>query len=216
MEVQLADRGAPDWQAGRDLVHRRYAEEYGADRHADPDSFLTIRAGAGDGDAAPPVVGCAGLTYHSPDRPFFSEECTGRSIVDLCREHLGVTVEPADLVEVGPAAGTGSGTGYEIGRLVPIVAWTQGMRYVIGVVTSALRRAFTSMDLPVTVLAEASNGWMTEPQRATWGTYFSTQEPVVVAIPLDSIGGLVSRATGRYRFVDLRLRLVGGHPADAR
>lgn len=212
MDVRLADRRSPDWQAGADLVHRRYAEEYGADRHAEPDSFLTIRAGTGD--ELPPVVGCAGLTYHS-DRPFFSEQCTGRSIVELCREHLGVTVDPADLVEVGPAAGTGQGTGYEIGRLVPIVAWTQGMRYVIGVVTRTLRRAFASLGMPVTVLADASDEWMTEAQRATWGSYFASQEPVVVAIPLDSIGGLVDSTTGRYRFNDLHLRLVDPHPADA-
>lgn len=211
MDVRLVDRGSPDWQDGADLVHRRYAEEYGADRRAVPDSFLTIRAGEGE---APPVVGCAGFTYRS-DRPFLSEQCTGRSIEDLCREHLGVAVDPADLVEVGPAAGTGLGTGFELGRLVPIVAWTQGMRYVVGVVTRSLRRAFESMELPFTVMADADDGWMTDAERATWGTYFSAAGPKVVAIPLDTIGGLVGATTGRYRFTDPRVRLVDKHPADA-
>jgi hypothetical protein len=208
VEVRLADRGSPDWQAGADLVHRRYGEAYDAVPYVDPDSYLVIRAGL------PLVVGCAGFTYHS-DRPFISEQCAGRSVVELCREHLGVTVDPADVVEVGPAAGTGSGTGYEIGRLVPIVAWTQGMRYVVGVVTRSLRRAYESMELPFTVMADASSEWMTETDQATYRAYFTAQQPVVVVIPLDSIGGLVGSTTGRYRFTDLHLHLVDRHPADA-
>jgi hypothetical protein len=171
VEVRLAERGSPDWQAGADLVHRRYSDEYDAVPYPHPDNFLIMRAVAGDGP--PPVVGCAGFTYHS-ERSFVSERCAGRSVVELFREHLGVTVDPADVVEVGPAAGTGLGTGYEIGRLVPIVAWTQ----------------------------------------ATYRAYFTSQQPVVIAIPLDSIGGLVASTTGRYRFTDLRLRLVDRHPAD--
>jgi hypothetical protein len=211
VEVRLAERGSPDWQAGADLVHRRYSDEYDAVPYPHPDNFLIMRAGAGDGP--PPVVGCAGFTYHS-ERSFVSERCAGRSVVELFREHLGVTVDPADVVEVGPAAGTGLGTGYEIGRLVPIVAWTQGMRYVIGVVTRSLQRAYESMELPFRVLSAASNEWMTEAEQATYRAYFTSQQPVVIAIPLDSIGGLVASNTGRYRFTDLRLRLVDRHPAD--
>jgi thermostable hemolysin len=211
MDVRLAERGSSEWQAAADLMHRRYAEEYGADRNADPDSYLSIRAGADDGHM--PVVGCAGLTYHS-GRPFVSELCAGGSVEELCLKHLDLTIDPVEVVEIGPAAGTGLGTGAEVGRLVPIVAWTQGMRYVLGMVTRTLRRSFAHLDVPFTMLAEASDQWMTEAERASWGTYFTTQEPMVVIIPLDSLGDLMRSSTGRYRFADVRLSLVDKHPAD--
>jgi thermostable hemolysin len=207
MDAWLAERGSPEWQAAADLVRRRYAEEYGADYRPDPDNYLILRAATGT------IVGCAGLTYHS-DRPFVAELCAGQSVEELCKRYLGIPVDPAEVVEVGQGASAGLDTGGEIGRLAPIIAWTQGMRYVVCVTTHAVRSAFEYMGVPFTPMVDASDHGLTEAEQVNLRVYFATQKPVVGVIPLDSMGGLMRKVTGRYRFTNIRLSRLGNSVDD--
>ena len=211
LQVSVAPRSTPLWEAAAEFVRSRYAHAYGADITPDPDCFIVART-----DGSDRIVGCGGMTFHS-GAGFFSERYLHRPLEETLAGLTVDAVERTDVVEIGAFAGQG-GTGAELVRLLPIVAWCHGMRFILCTVTDTLVETLRRLEVPFHQLGPAVPDWMNAPERQRWGRYYD-HHPTTGVIPLDSIGTLMRNCTGRYNFLDLRVatrRPGRGVLADAR
>lgn len=194
MQLRVAERGTIDYSAAADYVRARYARVYGADVDPHPDCFLfTTRNERPD-----TILACAGFTFHS-DGGFFSERYLPGTLDEALRSISDAEVTSSDVVEIGSFAATG-GHGTELIRLLPIVAWCRGMRFILCTVTPSLQNAFARLDVPFAPLANAVPLWMDDAELARWGTYYDNS-PTTGVILLDGIGQLIRNCTGRYDFM---------------
>jgi hypothetical protein len=145
------------------------------------------------------------MTFDSP-RGFFSERYLDNPLEQSLREIGGTAVTRDDVVEVGSFVATG-GSGAELIRLLPLLAWCQGMRYALCTATGPLAEVLPQFGVPFVPLGQARPTWMSDGERSRWGTYYD-HAPTTGLVPLDRLGELVRSCTGRYRFrtLDIALR----------
>lgn len=202
MEIAIAESGTSEYHEARAFAQHSYRDAYGARTTPRPDRFVTVREAA-DG----PIVACAGLTGPRPEG-FFSENYLGGPVERVLASVVEVAPERGEVVEVGPLAGSG-GAGGELIRLLPVIAWCQGKRFILATVTDRVKRSMAGAGVPFLSLRQATTDWMDDTARADWGTYYD-RSPTTGVVPLDSIGSLVDRLTGRYNFVELAVRTLVG------
>ncbi|MFI7104606.1 thermostable hemolysin [Streptomyces sp. NPDC050161] len=198
MEIAITAARSPQWHEARDFARESYRAMYGALTAPEPDIFVTVRERA-DG----PVIACAGLS-NAEQGTFFSEHYLKARIEDALTAVSPDPVRRGEVVEVGPLAGAG-GAGQELIRLLPIIAWCQGKRFILATVTDRVRDLMSRLHVPFVPLAPADPAWMDTGERRTWGTYYD-HTPTTGAVPLDNIGQLINSSTGRYSFSDLVVR----------
>ncbi|MCB5910439.1 thermostable hemolysin [Streptomyces pinistramenti] len=198
MEIAITAARSPQWHEARDFARENYRAMYGALTAPEPDLFVTVRESA-DG----PVLACAGLS-NAERGAFFSENYLGARVEDALAGLSPDPVRRGEVVEVGPLAGTG-GAGKELIRLLPIIAWCQGKRFILATVTDQVRGLMSRLHVPFVPLAPADPAWMDAVERRRWGTYYE-RTPTAGAVPLDDIGRLINSSTGRYSFGDLVVR----------
>jgi hypothetical protein len=208
MHISVAARLSTDWSAASDFVRARYARVYGADILPDPDCFIIARrtASASAPEAGQQIVACGGLTFNS-DRGFFSERYLDQPIDRVVQAVTGQTCDREGIVEVGSLAG-GGGAGLELVRLLPILSWCQGMRFLMCTVTAELTRTLDRIGIEFRPLVESSAVRLTAFERQRWGTYYD-HRPMVGVIDLEGISGLFSQTTGKYNFTNLQVALRG-------
>jgi len=216
VRISIANRLTPAWSEASDFARARYSKAFGADVIPAPDYFIVAAddpaspAPAGAGPAAP-LLACVGMTFDS-ERGFFSERYLGgEPIEDAVARVTGTSCSRDSIVEIGSLAGGGNQSGLELIRLTPIIAWCQGLRYILCTATGQLSRTLDRLGIPFKPIASADSGTLEEFERQRWGTYYQ-QTPRTGVIPLHAIGALLSSATGRYRFADLDIELTSGRP----
>ncbi|GHG91445.1 thermostable hemolysin [Streptomyces lanatus] len=202
MEIAIAQSGTSEWYEARTFAQHSYRKAYGATTEPGPDRFVTVREAAGG-----PIAACAGLTGPGPGG-FFSENYLGGPVEQVLATVVETAPERSEVVEVGPLAGSG-GAGGELIRLLPIIAWCQGKRFILATVTDKVERSMAAAGVPFLPLRQATTHWMDDARRAAWGTYYD-RSPNTGVVPLDSIGGLIDSLTGRYNFVELAVRTLVG------
>ncbi|WP_030346859.1 thermostable hemolysin [Streptomyces sp. NRRL S-1022] len=202
MEIAIVQSGTPEYQEARTFAQHAYRKAYGATTAPSPDRFVTVREAPGG-----PVAACAGLTGPG-SRGFFSENYLGVPVERVLASVVEAAPERDEVVEVGPLAGSG-GAGGELIRLLPIIAWCQGKRFILATVTDKVERSMAGAGVPFLPLRQATTHWMDEVTRADWGTYYD-RSPTTGVVPLDSIGRLINSLTGRYNFVELAVRTLVG------
>jgi hypothetical protein len=202
MEIAIAESGTSEWFEARTFAQNSYRKVYGATTEPRPHRFVTVRERAGG-----PIVACAGLTGPRPEG-FFSENYLGDAVERVLASVVEVAPERDEVVEVGPLAGAG-GAGGELIRLLPVIAWCQGKRFILATVTDKVERSMTGAGVPFLPLRQATTDWMDDAERAAWGTYYD-RSPTTGVVPLDSIGRLINSLTGRYNFVELAVRTLVG------
>ncbi|WP_058045510.1 thermostable hemolysin [Streptomyces roseifaciens] len=203
MHISVAARLSQDWSAASDFVRARYERAYGADILPDPDCFVIARKQEGRGGR---IIACGGLTFNS-DRGFFSERYLDRPVDEVVGAATGEACDREDLVEVGSLAG-GGGAGLELVRLLPILSWCHGMRFLMCTVTTELAQTLDRVGIEFQPLAESSADRLTEFERQRWGTYYD-HRPMVGVIRLEGISHLFSQTTGKYNFTNLQVALRG-------
>ncbi|WP_217561317.1 thermostable hemolysin [Streptomyces sp. GbtcB6] len=202
MDIAIAETGTVEWYEARSFAQDSYRRTYGAITTPSPDRFVTVRE-----SPRTPIVACAGLSGPGPDG-FFSENYLGRPVERALAPVAGTVPERGEVVEVGPLAG-GGGAGSELIRVMPVIAWCQGKRFILATVTDRVEQAMTRAGVPFMPLRQADPDWMDEAARARWGSYYD-RAPTTGVVPLDSIGPLVNSLTGRYTFVELAVQTLVG------
>ncbi|MET7669459.1 thermostable hemolysin [Micromonospora luteifusca] len=202
LRVRVVSTASPEWAAAASFVRTGYAETYGAQIDPAPDCFVVAAKHRPDGREE--IVACGGMTFDSP-QGFFSERYLDRSLEGSLQQVDGAPVARDDVVEVGSFMATG-GSGAELIRLLPLLAWCQGMRYALCTATGQLAEALPQFGVPFVPLVRARPSWMSADERARWGTYYD-HAPTTGLVPLDRIGELVRSCTGRYRFLTLDVAL---------
>ncbi|TJZ41945.1 hypothetical protein FCH28_36155 [Streptomyces piniterrae] len=195
MEISITAAFSPQWYEAREFAQHNYRTMYGAQTAPAPDIFVTVRESV---DSA--VIACAGLS--NADRgTFFSEGYLGQPAQSALAPVSATAVQRSEIVEVGPLAGSG-GAGGELVRLLPIIAWCQGKRFILATVTDRVAGLMARLHVPFIPLKPATPDWMDEATKTAWGTYYD-HSPTTGAVPLDDIGQLINASTGRYSFSDL-------------
>ncbi len=203
MNISLAPRSSAAWRAAVELAKAQYLSSYGATISPDPDWFVLATrepVSALPADGGPiDIVACGGLT-NGAGRDLFSERYLTVPLDEAIEAATGTSVARERVVEVGPLAGSGVLASFELVGLLPIIAWCQGMDFILCTTTPQVRKALTRWEIPFRVLAEADLRRRAEKERRRWGTYYDTR-PLTVVIPLREIGQVFARVTGRYRFL---------------
>ncbi|MEV1143951.1 thermostable hemolysin [Micromonospora sp. NPDC049799] len=210
LRVRVTSPPSPEWDAASAFVRAGYAEIYGALIDPSPDCF--VLAARHRPDRLEEIVACGGMTFNSP-RGFFSERYLDHSLEEALQRVAGAPVSRDDVVEVGSFVAVG-GSGAELIRLLPLLAWCQGMRYALCTATGPLAAALPQFGVPFLALGRARPTWMTPSERRRWGTYYD-HAPTTGLVPLDRIGDLVRACTGRYRFLNLDVALRRTLPREA-
>ncbi|MEV6670520.1 thermostable hemolysin [Streptomyces sp. NPDC051162] len=208
MHISVAARLSKDWSEASDFVRARYERAYRADILPDPDCFIIARktVSASGPQSGQRIVACGGLTFNS-DRGFFSERYLERPIDEVVRAATGQACDREDIVEIGSLAG-GGGAGLELVRLLPILSWCHGMRFLMCTVTAELTQTLDRVGIEFQPLAESSADRLTAFERQRWGTYYD-HRPTVGVIDLEGISSLFSQTTGKYNFTNLQVALRG-------
>ncbi|WP_189787358.1 thermostable hemolysin [Streptomyces capitiformicae] len=202
MDIAIAESGTPEWYEARIFAQDSYRRTYGATTAPSPDRFVTVRESPRGA-----IVACAGLSGPGTDG-FFSENYLGCPVERALAPVAGDVPERGEVVEVGPLAGAG-GAGGELIRLMPVIAWCQGKRFILATVTDRVEEAMARAGVPFVPLRQASADWMDEEARSGWGSYYE-RSPTTGVVPLDSIGRLINSLTGRYTFVELAVQTLVG------
>ncbi|MEU2716171.1 thermostable hemolysin [Streptomyces sp. NPDC007205] len=213
MRITVANRLTPSWSSASDFARERYSKAFGADVIPAPDYFI-VASGTQqeeyDGtDPADRILACVGMTFDS-ERGFFSERYLGGEPVEEAVARVtGATCTRDSIVEIGSLAGGGDRSGLELIRLTPIIAWCQGLRYILCTATGQLARTLDRLGIPFKPIVSADASTLDDFERERWGTYYQ-QTPRTGVIPLHAIGALLSSTTGRYRFSGLDIELTAG------
>ncbi|SBT43292.1 thermostable hemolysin [Micromonospora narathiwatensis] len=209
LRVRVATPPSPEWDAAAAFVRTGYAEIYNALIDPAPDRFVVAtRQRSGRPEE---IVACGGMTFHS-HQGFFSERYLDQPLEEVLRRVAGAPVSRDDVVEVGSFVAVG-GSGAELIRLLPLIAWCQGMRFALCTATAPLAAALPQFGVPFVSLGRARPTWMSAGERLRWGTYYD-QAPTTGLVPLDRIGDLVRACTGRYRFDNLDVALRRDLPGE--
>ena len=203
MNIFLAPRSSASWQVAVNLAKTQYHSRYGATISPDPDWFVLatrepIRALPVDGEPIE-IAACGGLKSGA-GRNLFSEHYLTVPLEEAIEEATGTSVARERVVEAGPLAGKGVVASFELIGLLPIIAWCQGMDFMVCTTTPQVRKAMALCEIPFQVLAKADLQCLDVTERQRWGTYYDTQ-PLTVVIPLREIGQVFARVTGKYRFL---------------
>ncbi|MFR9776105.1 thermostable hemolysin [Micromonospora sp. MS34] len=210
LRVRVASRPSPQWDAAAAFVRTGYAENYGALIEPVPDCF--VLAARHHPDRPEEILACGGMTFNS-SRGFFSERYLDHPLEEALQRVAGTPVSRDDVVEVGSFVAVG-GSGAELIRLLPLLAWCQGMRFALCTATGPLAAALPQFGVPFLSLGRARPTWMTPGERRRWGTYYD-HAPTTGLVPLDRIGDLMRACTGRYRFLNLDVALRRALPREA-
>lgn len=204
MKLFLVRHSSEYWGQCVSLVRQRYASAFGADVHPEPDAFLAARAASG---ASRDVLACAGFTFGS-GQTFFSERYLDGRVESYVAQHSQHEIERTHIVEVGALAGA-SGSGHELIRVTPVIAWCLGMRYILCTATAPLVKTFERLQIPFTPFTRARPERLDPLDRSRWGQYYEA-DPTTGVIPLTDIAPLFAGATGRYSFADPEVTLLAG------
>lgn len=201
MEVRLIDRQSVDWAKAVALVKTKYLEYFGATIEPNPDYFAVYY----DGDSR--ITACGGI-YLAGTTPFFSERYLAEGVAETIASQLQLPVLREDIVEVGALASISRNAGTELIRLIPLLAWCKGKKYIFCTATRSLHKQFDRLGINFTALASASDGALAEADRGAWGSYYQA-EPRAGFINLSAMSDSFISNTGRYAFKSLEVQLYG-------
>ncbi|WP_437630016.1 thermostable hemolysin [Sorangium sp. So ce854] len=205
MHFKVSFAPSDDWSQAVDLVRQKYRRSFGAEVTPSPDCFIVCTIERGPGVGASKVVACAGLTFSSGAR-LFSEQYIDEPIEQVISALERRPASRDAIVEVGSLASTEHRAGTELIRVVPILAWCLGKRYILCTVTADLKLIFDAVGLNFQPVRGADVARLGGGEQERWGSYYD-QRPETGYIRLDAIAEVFSRSTGRYRFSALDLRL---------
>ncbi|MDH6579063.1 thermostable hemolysin [Kitasatospora sp. MAP5-34] len=200
LKISIARRLSDPWLAAADLVRKTYARTYEAQVMPDPDRFIV-------GHFEDAVIACAGIAYANGG-PFFSERYLDAPIDVELERRFGVPVARDRVIEVGALASCCKGSGQEMIKITPVIAWTLGMEYILCTATSGLRESLETAGIDFTPLGDAEPDGLEPDERRAWGSYYE-RKPQVGVISLRVISPLFAQATGRYSFLDPEVTLLG-------
>ncbi|MGK3992699.1 thermostable hemolysin [Sorangium sp. So ce1024] len=203
MQFKVSFGPSDDWSQAVDLVRQKYRRSFGAEVMPNPDCFVVCTTEPGAG--APKVVACAGLTFSSDSR-LFSEQYIDEPIEQVISALERRPASRDAIVEVGSLASVEHRAGTELVRVVPILAWCLGKRYILCTITANLKLIFDAVGLNFQPVRGADAARLGDGAHEKWGSYYD-QRPQTGYIRLDAIAEVFSRSTGRYRFSALDLRL---------
>lgn len=199
MEIKLIDRQSVDWTKAVTLVKSKYLEYFGATINPNPDYFAVYY------DAETHIKACGGI-YLANAQPFFSERYLAQGVAESIAAELNTPVSREDVVEVGALASISHNAGAELIRLIPLLAWCKGKKYIFCTATRALGLQFVRLGINFTPLKEASPDALSEEERVLWGNYYRA-EPCAGFINLSAMSESFMSNTGRYAFKNLEVQL---------
>lgn len=205
MRVRLQPRLSEPWLSSVELVREQYARSFDAEVMPDPDYFITAEQSGSGGIR---TVACAGVTLAS-EQPFFSERYLDQPVDALIRKRLHAECPRDAIVEVGPLASRVPRAGGEVIRLVPIIAWCLGKRYILCTATRSLAVTLDRLGIWFVPFAAADVTRLPAADRDRWGRYYAN-DPQVGVIPLADLSRLFTETTGRYEFLDPHVELSLG------
>ncbi len=199
LKISVARRLSVPWLAAAELVRKTYARTYEAQVMPDPDRFIV-------GHLEGAVIACAGIAYANGGS-FFSERYLDAPIDTVLEQRFGAPVDRDRVIEIGALASCCRGSGQEMIKITPLIAWTLGVEYILCTATSGLRDALDSAGIDFTPLGDAAPDGLEPGERLAWGSYYE-QQPQVGVIPLRVLSPLFAEATGRYTFLDPEVTLL--------
>ncbi|GAA2149814.1 thermostable hemolysin [Kitasatospora kazusensis] len=199
LKISIARRRSAPWLAAADLVRKTYARTYEAQVMPDPDRFIV-------GQLEGNVIACAGLAPGTGGS-FFSERYLDAPIDAVLEQRFGVPVDRDRVIEVGALASCCRGSGQEMIKITPVIAWTLGMEYILCTATAGLREALDSAGIDFAPLGDAEPDGLEPGERLAWGSYYE-QKPQVGVISLRVLSTLFADATGKYAFLDPEVTLL--------
>ena len=205
MQINVSFEPSDAFCQAVDLVRQKYRRSFGAEVQPNPDCFIVCATDHGLGDGASKVVACAGITFSS-DARLFSEQYIDEPIEQILSTVERRPVSRDAIVEVGSLASVEHRAGTELIRVVPILAWCLGKRYILCTITANLKLIFDAVGLNFQPIRGADVARLGAGAQERWGSYYE-QRPQTGFIRLEAIAEMFSRNTGRYRFAALDLRL---------
>lgn len=199
MEIKLIDRHSDDWFKAVALVKSKYLEYFGATIDPSPDYFAVYY------DAEANIKACGGI-YLAQSQPFFSERYLTHGVAESIATKLNSPVLREDIVEVGALASISPNAGAELIRLIPLLAWCKGKKYILCTATRSLGRQFSRLGINFTELEAATPDALEVAERDRWGSYYSA-EPSAGFINLSEMSESFISNTGRYAFKNLEVKL---------
>ena len=199
MEIKLIDRHSVDWVKAVTLVKSKYLEYFGATIDPNPDYFAVYY------DAEASIKACGGISL-AQSQPFFSEKYLRHSVAESIAAKLNSPVLREDIVEVGALASISHNAGSELIRLIPLLAWCKGKKYIFCTATRSLSRQFDRLGINFTELEAATPEALDANERERWGSYYSAA-PSTGFINLSEMSESFMSNTGRYAFKNLEVKL---------
>ncbi|XXX78180.1 thermostable hemolysin [Sorangium sp. So ce134] len=213
MQFKVAFGSSDDWDQAVDLVRQKYRRSFGAEVMPSPDCFVVCTADHGLGAGAPKVVACAGMTFSS-DARLFSERYIDEPIEQIISRMERRPASREAIVEVGSLASVERRAGTELIRVVPILAWCLGKRYILCTITASLKLIFDAVGLNFQPIRGADAARLGAGEQDKWGSYYD-QAPQTGYIRLEGIAEVFARNTGRYRFTALDVSLTEHRRAES-
>ena len=208
MQIRIAMPGSADWGKALQLAQAKYKRSYEAEIEPSPDHFIVCFNEA-DGVLDQPIA-CAGVT-RADSRRLFSETYLDESAEKLMQRAEGRAVQRRDIIEVGSLASEGYQAGTELVRILPILCWCLGRRYVLCTTTAYLRKMFQDAGMDFRSLQPARKDRLEEESQTRWGSYYE-QSPITGYFCLKQLTHVFATNTGRYAFADMVINLQDMQP----
>lgn len=203
MQIRIAMPGNPDWNKALQLARAKYKRSYEAQIDPNPDHFIVCFA---DDEGEPErAIACAGVTS-AGSRKLFSEAYIDEPVETLVARSEDRVVTRNDIIEVGSLASEGYRAGTELVRILPILCWCLGRRYVLCTTTAQLRQMFHDAGMEFKSLQGARVDRLDSQQQDRWGSYYE-QSPITGYFCLKQLTHVFATNTGRYAFSDLVINL---------
>jgi hypothetical protein len=203
MQIRIATPGSPDWSKALQLARAKYKRSYEAQIDPNPDHFIVCFSD--DPQEQARAIACAGVTS-AGSRKLFSEAYIDEPAEKLVQRSEGRAVTRNDIVEVGSLASESFRAGTELVRILPILCWCLGRKYVLCTTTAHLRQMFHDAGMQFKSLQDASRERLDTTQQDRWGSYYE-QSPVTGYFCLKQLTHVFATNTGRYTFSDLVINL---------
>ena len=142
MQIKVTSPGTSDWEAAVHIVRDKYRRAFEADVQPNPDRFVVCFAPGANG-TEPAAMACAGVTWSST-RALFSERYLDLPAHMAIQHAEGLeSLQRDSVVEIGSLASAGQRAGAELVRLLPLLCWCLGKRYILCTATRPLRKSLT-------------------------------------------------------------------------
>jgi hypothetical protein len=172
MVISVDHRGSPAWERAAGVVRSRYKEAFNADVLPSPEYFVSLCRRPGPGAPEPAILACVGMTS-SPAQRFFSERYLDEPAEQAIEAHAGMACRRDGVAEIGSLASVSSEAGAALIRLLPIVTWCHGKRFVLVTATRRLNGLLRLMGIEFHALKLSSVDRLHDEDQRRWGSYYA-------------------------------------------